>query len=392
MMFRSDNPQVLALREAVKSNNLEKVKKLLEQNVPQTADGNGNTPLHLAAKRRSVPIVRLLLANKADRNAKNRDKYTPILSVFDTDDGEWSWKNLNETIEEFASYPDKNNKGLYSAAITLLAKKGDWGFDAIERLYEEKTQPSHFAVKSDDMYQRNYSEMDWLIKNNKLKFFRKLLDFGCNPYDTQVASGSPRLDHSAFGLAIELERDGFVLACLLKNSKEAEAPAIKEFIRQLEQYIRQTIFDHKKRAKTLVAALKTTLTLGKENSIDSCDFSKAESMITAANNVFKLNVTIRINRELPSYHYTQPAKNRTIRDDYNIIIERCANIFSLCLLNQFEKKAAIMKYYPISFIIWTNVSTTVDRSPPLSPHKSDTEGLQDEQTEQKLLGSPRRSS
>ena len=69
------------IHEAAKNGDLEKVKALLKDNpnlVFSKDDKYGETPLHLAASKGYKELTQLLLANKADVNAKANDGGTPI--------------------------------------------------------------------------------------------------------------------------------------------------------------------------------------------------------------------------------------------------------------------------------------------------------------------------
>jgi len=69
--------------DAVESGNTEEVKALLKDNPDlvfskQVGAGSGWTPLCIAASRNRIEIAEILLANKADVNAKTDDGYTPL--------------------------------------------------------------------------------------------------------------------------------------------------------------------------------------------------------------------------------------------------------------------------------------------------------------------------
>ncbi len=66
--------------DAAKSGDLERVKALLKQNpaLILSRDNNGATPLHMAALNGNKDIVELLLAYKADANAKNNIGVVPL--------------------------------------------------------------------------------------------------------------------------------------------------------------------------------------------------------------------------------------------------------------------------------------------------------------------------
>lgn len=76
----SINIQAQEIIDAVKNNDPEKIKILLETDVTQIniKDPAGNTPLHIAAVNGSVPLVEMLLSKGADINAVNTQLNTPL--------------------------------------------------------------------------------------------------------------------------------------------------------------------------------------------------------------------------------------------------------------------------------------------------------------------------
>jgi hypothetical protein len=72
------------IQDAAKSGDLEKVKALLKDNPNlvtnknDNLDMNGRTPLYWAASHGHKDVAELLLANKAEVNAKNKLGYTPL--------------------------------------------------------------------------------------------------------------------------------------------------------------------------------------------------------------------------------------------------------------------------------------------------------------------------
>jgi ankyrin repeat protein len=68
------------IHTAASTGDLLKVKALLHDNpkLISSLDANGFTPLYVAALRRQTEMVALLLANKADVDAKNKDEETPL--------------------------------------------------------------------------------------------------------------------------------------------------------------------------------------------------------------------------------------------------------------------------------------------------------------------------
>ena len=69
------------IHDAAKSGDLEKVKALLKDNPDLSLSKNDNddTALHFAALKGHNDIVELLLTNKADVNAKDKDGLSPLL-------------------------------------------------------------------------------------------------------------------------------------------------------------------------------------------------------------------------------------------------------------------------------------------------------------------------
>lgn len=320
-MFNSRDQISQQLRLAVENNEQETVARLLEnKDISQQPDEKGDTPLHIAARNGNPEIVRLLLKSNADRTSKNSKGFTPILMALKFHTGQWQ-----EVVKEFALYPDKDDEGYYSIAITNLAAVGSLD-EIILALLSAGTKPHHFAVYNGS--HKPYSEMDWVVQYGNLKLFQSFLNHNYNPYTTECRKMPKKednlfLDHSAFSLALELKQDDIVNACL--EMKGAQVLVIKDFIRQLEKYSKETIFGHEDRARSLVEDLKKTI---KGN---SCHFADAVSMITKANNVYKKGAAITISKKLP--RYTQPTKNQN-KDGYNIIIESCEKVFRLLLLKQ----------------------------------------------------------
>jgi ankyrin repeat protein len=69
--------------DAVKNNDLKKVKMLIKNDVSlvNSKDEAGNTPLHHAARIGSDAIIKFLLSRGADINAQNTQLYTPLLEA-----------------------------------------------------------------------------------------------------------------------------------------------------------------------------------------------------------------------------------------------------------------------------------------------------------------------
>lgn len=70
--------ELIALVKAKDEKKLIEKLKTIDANI---FDKNGDTPLHYAAARHNVPIMKILLANKAHVNAQNRDAITPLHNV-----------------------------------------------------------------------------------------------------------------------------------------------------------------------------------------------------------------------------------------------------------------------------------------------------------------------
>lgn len=75
-------PQPGDLLNAVLSNDIDDVKRLLQQGAPvDEADATGNTPLAWAAGKGHLEIVRALLEHGADVNSRNRMGTSPLMMV-----------------------------------------------------------------------------------------------------------------------------------------------------------------------------------------------------------------------------------------------------------------------------------------------------------------------
>ncbi len=72
--------KVRAIDDAVKRGDLETVKALIKANpdLVFSKDNNGQTPLHFAAGKDHMEMVKLLLTYKADINAKDNQDETPL--------------------------------------------------------------------------------------------------------------------------------------------------------------------------------------------------------------------------------------------------------------------------------------------------------------------------
>lgn len=75
------HPDKFPLHHAVKRNDMEKVKKLIEQDgvSVNTTDDTKNTPMHIAAYEGQIPMIQYLAAQGADLNARDIPKgRTPL--------------------------------------------------------------------------------------------------------------------------------------------------------------------------------------------------------------------------------------------------------------------------------------------------------------------------
>jgi ankyrin repeat protein len=81
---------------------LEVVKLLLANKADvNVRDRHGDTPLHYAAATGDIQLVRLLLASKAEINAMDRDGSTPLhLAIFWHSDGDTEWKDRAELLRQ----------------------------------------------------------------------------------------------------------------------------------------------------------------------------------------------------------------------------------------------------------------------------------------------------
>jgi len=70
----------IAIHDAARDGGLEKVRALLKQNpdLALSKDAEGMTPLHWAAMQGRKDMAELLIANRADINAKNKYGATPL--------------------------------------------------------------------------------------------------------------------------------------------------------------------------------------------------------------------------------------------------------------------------------------------------------------------------
>jgi ankyrin repeat protein len=122
------------IQVAAESGNLEKVKALIKDNpdLASSTNKNGWTALHFAAAAGHKDVAELLLANKADVNAKDKDGATPLHTAAANDHKDVAELLLANKAEVNA----KDNEGmtpLHAAVITLhrdmvellLASKAD---------------------------------------------------------------------------------------------------------------------------------------------------------------------------------------------------------------------------------------------------------------------------
>ncbi|HKO96672.1 MAG TPA: ankyrin repeat domain-containing protein [Pyrinomonadaceae bacterium] len=109
-----------ALSQYVIRNETTRVQNLLERGAnPNLRDGEDDTPLHLAAQRGNIEIVRLLLAKGADVNAKNKVGGTPLMWA-----GVYGHEEVGRALLEKGADPTlKDADGLTAAAWATKNKR-----------------------------------------------------------------------------------------------------------------------------------------------------------------------------------------------------------------------------------------------------------------------------
>lgn len=76
----SDIAREISLYEAVRNNDLEKIQKLIDQNIDvDEMDETGNTPIMIAATNNSAEAAKLLIESGADINKTTGNKYTALM-------------------------------------------------------------------------------------------------------------------------------------------------------------------------------------------------------------------------------------------------------------------------------------------------------------------------
>ena len=71
----------MSLFDAVAKNDYNLVKQIIDEKKVNINDRteHGETPLHLALRKRDLPVCELLIRNGADINDKNMDEETPLM-------------------------------------------------------------------------------------------------------------------------------------------------------------------------------------------------------------------------------------------------------------------------------------------------------------------------
>ncbi|HEX9973231.1 MAG TPA: ankyrin repeat domain-containing protein, partial [bacterium] len=80
ILFLTVTSEAQEIFDAVKANDLAKVKAFIEKDISliNVKDNNGNTPLHSAAIIGSVPITEFLISMGADMNSQEDRGYTSL--------------------------------------------------------------------------------------------------------------------------------------------------------------------------------------------------------------------------------------------------------------------------------------------------------------------------
>jgi len=108
----------LTFDEALACGDLARLKELLNQNPDWALNNSGRLPLHVAAAGGQKDVADLLLANKAEINAKRLDGWTPLLVAAAA-----GHKDMVELL--LASGADANSKGLDGSTALLVAAERD---------------------------------------------------------------------------------------------------------------------------------------------------------------------------------------------------------------------------------------------------------------------------
>jgi len=149
-------------------NRIEKVKKALKNGIDVDIKGeNSCTPLHYACQNSNLQIVKLLLLNRANVNAKNR--YSTLYPIFDTltaINQENSFSILKLLIEAGADINKVDSFG--NTALHYAVERGNqkliellllFGCDVNKTQRYDKNRPLHFAC-----FQKNEKIVKILIE------------------------------------------------------------------------------------------------------------------------------------------------------------------------------------------------------------------------------------
>lgn len=128
-----------ALLNAIKEGKIDTVRTLIKAGASHVAfDNNGEGSLHVAIRRRDIPMIELLLSYNFDLITENKDKRTPIQLTVDL--GFWDCvetiaKNKKAEVDDKARYGDALiqavNQGQLNAATALLqaGASRNWTFN-----------------------------------------------------------------------------------------------------------------------------------------------------------------------------------------------------------------------------------------------------------------------
>ena len=117
-----------AVLYAAQKNDVKLAAFLLDNDFPvnvSEAGGNGDTPLHIAARNRNMEMINLLLKRKADMNAGNAEGNTPLHIAADS----FEYKNVSfNVLKDYRFCPLEPEKLTGKAEIVdrLLQKKADF--------------------------------------------------------------------------------------------------------------------------------------------------------------------------------------------------------------------------------------------------------------------------